>query len=420
MIRTPKPLALACLLGPALGLGGVARADFLADSKASVEARNMYMNRDFRQHGAAQAKAEEWAQGFTLRYESGFTEGTVGFGLDAMGQTAIKLDSGKGRRGTGLLPYGAQSHEPEDTYSELGVTAKLRLARSVLKLGTLQPQLPVAAYNDVRLLSSTYSGGLLTSQDVDGLTLNVGRLEKINLRDSSSNDEMNYGGVESAHLDLIGGSYAVNPGLTLSYYAAQMEDIYRQHFVGLVHNATLGDGVTLKTDLRYFDTGEHGDHRYRSAKRVDGGRIDNRFFNGMLTLGMGAHKVGLGYQNLSGDGDFAYPGLDPYSVNLVTFNVFTKAETDAWQARYDFDFAALGIPGLSFMTRYVSGEHVQTASVRNGKEWERDTDLAYVFQDGPLKGFNVRLRNATFRSSNGLTTDVDENRLILGYTLPLF
>ncbi len=414
-IRTTH--ALTCLLAT---LAGSAHADLVKDSKASIEARNMYMNRDFRQGGAPQAKAEEWAQGFTARFESGFTEGTIGVGLDAIGQMAIKLDSSRDRRGTGLLAYGAQSLEPEDNYSELGLTAKLRASRSVLRIGTLQPQLPVAAYNDVRLLSSTYAGGLLTSQEFDGLTLNLGRLEKINLRDSSSNDEMNYGGVQSAHLDLLGGSYALSPALTLSYYHAQMQDIYRQHYLGLVHNATLGEGITLKTDLRYFDTGEDGEHRYRSAARVDGGRIDNRFFNGMVTLGMGAHKFGLGYQNLSGDGDFAYPGLDPYSVNLVTFNVFTKAETDAWQARYDFDFVALGVPGLSFMTRYVSGRNVQTATVQDGREWERDTDLVYTFQDGSLKGLNIRLRNATFRSGDGLRTDVDENRLIIGYTLPLF
>ncbi|WP_437882200.1 OprD family porin [Pseudomonas sp. LRF_L74] len=411
--------AFACLFGSAWGFSGLAHADFFADSKATLEARNMYMNRDFRQSNATQAKAEEWAQGFTLRYESGFTEGTIGFGLDAISETAIKLDSSRDRRGTGLLAYGAQSLEPEDNYSELGVAAKVRLSKSVLKVGTLQPQLPVAAYNDVRLLSSTYAGGLLTSQEVDGLTLNVGRLEKINLRDSSSNDEMNYGGVESAHLDLAGGSYAVNPNLTLTYYYAQMDDIYQQHHVNLIHNARLADGITLKTDLRFFDTAENGAHRYRSATRVDGGRIDNRFFNGMLTLGVGSHKFGLGYQNLSGDGDFAYPGLDPYSINLVTFNVFTKAETDAWQARYDYDFAGLGIPGLSFMTRYVSANHIETAAVSGGKEWERDTDIVYTFQDGSLKGLNIRLRNATFRSSGGLTTDIDENRVIIGYTLPL-
>ncbi|MGH8465959.1 MAG: OprD family porin, partial [Pseudomonas sp.] len=358
-------------------------------------------------------------QGFTARLESGFTEGAVGVGLDAIGELGIKLDSSRDRRGTGLLAYGAESLEPEDTYSELGLAAKVRLSKTVLKVGTLQPQLPVAAYNDTRLLSSTYAGSLLTSQEIAGLTVNAGRLEKINQRDSSSNDEMNYSGVDSAHLDLVGGTYALSPTLALSYYYAQMDNIYQQHYAGLVHNATLAEGVTLKTDLRYFDTGEQGDQRFRSAARVDAGRIDNRFFNGMVTLGVGAHKVGVGYQNLSGEGDFAFPGLDPYSVNLVTVNTFTKAETDAWQARYDYDFAALGVPGLAFMTRYVNGRNIETARVSGGKEWERDSDLVYVFQSGTFKGFNVRLRNATFRSSGGLTSDIDENRIIIGYTLPL-
>jgi len=415
-IRLPAPLLAA--LG--LALSPAAMAGFIEDSKGSFEARNMYMNRDFRQSNAPQAKAEEWAQGFTARVESGFTEGVLGLGLDAIGETAIKLDSSRDRRGTGLLAFGAESQEPEDTYSELGLTAKVRLSKSVLKVGTLQPQLPVAAYNDTRLLSSTYAGTLLNSQEIGGLTLNAGRLEKINLRDSSSNDEMNYNGVESAHLDLAGGSYAINPSLLLSYYYAQMDNIYQQHYAGLLHNATLAEGITLKTDLRYFNTGESGDHNFRSAARVDGGHIDNRFFNGMLTLGVGAHKFGAGYQSLSGDGDFAFVGLDPYSVNLVTVNTFTKAETDAWQARYDYDFAALGVPGLAFMTRYVNGRNIETAKVSGGKEWERDTDLVYTFQSGTFKNFNIRLRNATFRSGAGLTSDIDENRLILGYSLALW
>jgi hypothetical protein len=33
---------------------------------------------------------------------------------------------------------------------------------------------------------------------------------------------------------------------------------------------------------------------------------------------------------------------------------------------------------------------------------------------------SVRWRNVTFRSGDGLTTDADENRLIIGYTLALW
>ena len=72
------------------------------------------------------------------------------------------------------------------------------------------------------------------------------------------------------------------------------------------------------------------------------------------------------------------------------------------------------------MTRYVVGRNARNATTRSGQEWERDTDLAYVVQSGSLKGLSLRWRNLSFRSGNGLTTDIDENHLILGYTLALW
>jgi hypothetical protein len=83
-----------------------------------------------------------------------------------MGQLGIKLDSSPDRRNTGLLPFGPNSHEPADDYSELGLTGKVRVSKSTLRLGTLQPILPVVVYNDTRLLASTFQGGLLTSQEL--------------------------------------------------------------------------------------------------------------------------------------------------------------------------------------------------------------------------------------------------------------
>lgn len=390
-----------------------AMAGFVEDSHAKIELRNHYINRDFRQDNAPQSKAEEWAQGFTARLESGFTDGPLGFGVDAMGQLGIKLDSSRDRRGTGLLPYGRTSLEPADDYSELGLTAKVRLSKSVLRLGTLQPLLPVVTYNDTRLLASTFKGGLLTSQELDGLTLNGGRLTKANLRDSSSNDDIGYGAATSDHFDFGGGTYAFSPQLAVTYYYAKLEEIYRQQYVGLVHTLPLAEGMSLRSDLRYFDSRGDG------AERA--GRIDNRNFNGMFTLAVGAHKFSGTFQQMSGDSAFPFlNGGDPYTVNLVTYNTFTRAGLDSWQARYDYDFAALGIPGLTFMTRYTDGRHAKAAGIDNGRERERDTDLAYVIQSGPLKNVSLRWRNVTFRSGNGLTNALDENRLIVGYTLALW
>ena len=57
---------------------------------------------------------------------------------------------------------------------------------------------------------------------------------------------------------------------------------------------------------------------------------------------------------------------------------------------------------------------------RNGeqnKEWERDIALDYVFQDGALKGLGLGWRYGVLRGN--AATDVDQNRLIVSYTLPL-
>ena len=191
MSKSPlaRGVALAAL-GTSLTLPTISQAAFIEDSKASVELRNFYMNRDFRQEGAAQSKAEEWAQGFLLRYESGYTEGTVGFGVDAIGTLGLKLDSGGGTSGTGLLQRDRESGEAQDSYGDLGVTAKVKVSNSVLKVGTLMPKLPVVQANDSRLLPQSFQGGWINSQEFAGLTFDAGQLSRVNQRDSSDHETM--------------------------------------------------------------------------------------------------------------------------------------------------------------------------------------------------------------------------------------
>ena len=309
-----------------------------------------------------------------------------------------------------MLPVGA-SGEPADDYSELGLTAKARISKSTLHVGTLLPVLPVVQYNNTSLLPGTYVGGMVTSQEVDGLTVHAGRLTEYNLRDSSNNQEF---APNIDNFDFAGGSYAINPQLSASYYYGDYDNAYKQHFGGLVHSMPLGEGLSLRTDLRYFNSQDQGDKAL--------GRIDNDMYQGMFTLGVGAHKFGAGYQSLSGKGNFPFiAGSDPFSINLVTYNTFTQAGTDAWQVRYDYDFASLGVPGLAFMTRYVSATNIENATKTfdDGKQWERDTDVVYTLQSGTLKGLRVHLRNTTFRADSKVTRDVDENRVIVSYTLPL-
>lgn len=85
-------LALAVALGVLAQQAGA--AGFVEDSKLSVSSRTMYFDNDNREeHNKDQ---RESGQGFKLDYQSGFTEGTVGFGFDAQAVWGIHLDGGKG------------------------------------------------------------------------------------------------------------------------------------------------------------------------------------------------------------------------------------------------------------------------------------------------------------------------------------
>ncbi|MNF44878.1 Porin-like protein NicP precursor [compost metagenome] len=389
-------------------------ADFAGDSQLSLETRNFYMNRDFRGNTVGNHKAEDWAQGFILRMDSGFTEGSVGFGVDALGLLGVKLDSGRGTSGTGVLQV-QKDGEASDEFGFLGLTAKAKVADSLLTVGTHAPTLPIAFRNDTRLLPQTFEGAQLVSKDIDKLTLTAGQFRGTRLRDSTDYEDIRMaafaegggltgGGVASDRFNYAGASYTPQANLTATYFYAELQDNYHQHYGNLLHSLALSEDLTLKSDIRYFDSGKEGNTG-----------VDNRNLGAMLTLAYQGHALGFAYQDQSGDTGlpFIAGGTDPWALNTVTYNHFLRAKEDSWQLRYDYNFAAAGIPGLTLMTRYIRGDNF-TIGGANAKNWERDIDLGYAIQSGPLKNLSLRLRNVAYRGSH--TTDVDENRLIVGYT----
>jgi hypothetical protein len=86
--------------------------------------------------------------------------------------------------------------------------------------------------------------------------------------------------------------------------------------------------------------------------------------------------------------------------------------------RHDYNFVALGIPGLTLMNRYISGDNVHTSATSDGKEWGRESELAYTVQSGSFKSLNLRWRNSSIRRDYS-SNEFDENRLIISYPFSL-
>ncbi|KPA92263.1 MULTISPECIES: OprD family porin [Pseudomonas] len=448
-------LALAVAVGVLAQQAGA--AGFIEDSKATLGLRNFYINTDNRD-GANTAtsrnKNEEWGQGFDLRFISGYTQGTVQFGVDAIGLYGIRLDSSRDKSGNAngaanggtVFPTNGQNGAVPD-FASLGLTGKVKVSQTELKIGTLQPNNPVIKTNDGRLLPQTFTGGEIKSNEIKDLTLTGGLINSAKGRNSTNDQSLSIAGAngttaaarDSNKFYYGGADYKITKDLTASYYYGELKDFYSQNFLGLVHNWAIGPGV-LKSDLRYYrsrdngangdtanyyTTGWYSDHTTNATKVK--GKVDNDLYSYLALYSVEGHTFGAGYQYTKGDSDFPWlnqgDGSSNSTITDVQIQKFARAGERTWQARYAYDFAKVGVPGLTAGIVYLRGDNIDTivSGVRaNGSsEWERDISLAYVVPEGTFKNLGFAWKNAMWRTDLPNTRSQDENRLIVSYSIPL-
>lgn len=345
-------------------------------------------------------------------FESGFTQGTVGVGVDAFGLAGFKLDSGKGRAGTDLLPVG-DSGEAADNYSEAGAAVKVRLSNTVLKYGNQFVELPVFSTGDSRLLPEVATGTLVTSEEIEGLTLVAGRLTALSTYDQTDRDSANDGeGLKSA--DVFGGTYAFTDDLSASLYHSDVEDHFKKNYLNVNYVMPLSDSQSLSFDFNAYDSKDQGQEL--------SGEVDNRAYSLAAAYAFDAHTVTLAYQRMSGDTGYVY-GVDGDGTiwlnNSMQYSDFNRQDEKSWRLGYDLDLAAYGVPGLSFGANYVYGTDIDTDTNSNAKEREIDLSVGYVVQAGPAKDLSFKVKQAFYRASSDINDDVNEVRVIAEYPLNL-
>ncbi len=401
---------------------------FTADSSLRLLNRNFYFNRDFRSADPGdQSYREEWAHGLMAFYESGFTQGAVGFGADAHGFLGVKLDSGRGTTGTDLLPVDSDGRA-EDDYSSAGGAVKMQVSSTQLRYGELRTSAPVFATADSRLLPETATGFLVTSEEIENLSLQAGHFTAYKFRDSSNQDDellINYGeGDLGKSIDFAGGTFQATDSLSASLFASEFDETWRQYYGNLNYNLPLTESQALNVDFNLYRTNDTGDALQ--------GEIDNTTYSIAAAYSLGAHKFTLAYQDVDGDTPFDYIGGDSiFLANSIAYSDFNGANERSYQARYDLDLASYGVPGLKFMVRYVTGDDIDGTKVdpnggyaglqgEGGKHWERNFDVKYTLQSGPAKDLSFRLRQATHRANDAQgEDDIDEVRLIIEYPLEI-
>ncbi len=389
---------------------------FVEDASLDLLLRNTYFNRDYKD-GAPDRRS--WGQGFITTFESGFTQGTIGVGVDAYGILGVRLDGGRGHTYAAMFDRDSNG-DPERDLSQAGAAIKAQFSNTVIKYGNQMPMMPVLAYDDSRLLPETFTGTLVTSKEIEGLELNAGRFTADSAMASSSRDSV---GLKSA--DVFGGTYQFNDSLSASLYFSDIEDVYKKKYANVNYVMPMGAEQSLSFDFNIYKT------------KYDNETIPNELF-GDGTLGddstiwslaakysVGAHAFILAHQRVSGDAGYAYDLGDGGSAIWVAnsyYSDFNWKDERSYQASYELDFSSFGAPGLFWKTAYVYGDNIDTAS-GEGKEREFFNQVQYVVQSGPVKDLSLKLRNSIYRSNGALrdagSPDLNEIRAFIEYPLSI-
>lgn len=401
-------LAASLLPTAALAEPSTDKNGFFEGAEASVLLRHTYWNRDWKD---GVDDVNTWAQGVIATFSSGFTEGPVGFGVDAFGLLGIRLDGGQ----NDMFPN--RDKHREDSLGQAGAALKARLSQTTLSVGQQMPTLPVLYADDSRLLPQSFTGALLTSQEIEGLQLDLGRFTQDSPLGTSARD--------AGHLDrieVVGGRYQVNPQLSAALYASWVQDVYRKKYLGLSYALPLAERQALSFDFNYYRTAYASD---TIADRYFGNGIlgdDNQLWSLSARYSHGAHAYILAYQENSGDVGYAY-GLGDGTGAIWVANSyladFNNKDEHSVQASYELDFADYGVPGLSWKTAYVYGYNIDIGTNKDAQEREIFNQVSYEVQSGPAKDLKLRARNSILRGSNGLVPDGNEWRLFVEYPLEL-
>lgn len=377
-------------------------AGFVADSHFGLEWRNYtdyYHSSGISRHA--------WVESLQAKFESGFTRGPIGFGIDAALFGALKLDGGRGARN---MVYNGRHGDGERrlAWAYPGLySLKARISDSILKYGLQQVSNPFLDPHDNRALPPSFLGASLLSREVSGLALQAGSFTKADPRGQTNLVDLRttYGRVSFKRVSYAGATWDYSPDGSVSLYADQADDLWRQYYASLQH--AIGNVRSLRVTgfANIYSTHDTGASRQ--------GPIHNNAYSASLSAQHGPHGLLVAYQKILGDQFFDYidETAGVYLVNSMDVD-YNAPHEQSLQLRYTFDGKQAGLPGLTAIVWAQQGWGADTSAgaqryaqvgapydalyQRNGeplhgRHHEFGFIPTYVVQSGPLRNAKFTL-----------------------------
>ena len=404
-------------------LGGTTR-NWFAHERGARDTRWGYYKRDGSR--SSTDRRDNWLQGTILQYNSGFSQGTVGFAAEVAGYNAIALE--QGRSSVAGPNNRTLTHGDGDVvgqWSKLGLAnLQARISNTTLTAGRQNMDTPMIAVIGNRALPSSFQGVSLHSAEFDNLSFDLGSFDRVSPRTEQSlskfRSENSAGGLETDRVSTFGASYQPFRSLTTSLFAAKVDDFWNQYYFGATHELGDSERLSLTTGLNYYKTRDEG--------RSKLGAIDNNAYSLSLGLRHQAHSLTVGYQEIDGNEffDYLHETNGIFLANSL-FSDYNGPNEKSLSLAYVLDMAPFGVPGLKFNlynargwgidgTHYKgTGYDVKGMDGETHYEWSAGT--TYVMQDGPLKNSSIRATYTTHRASKG-QADGNQDELRVVTTIP--
>jgi hypothetical protein len=375
---------------------------FFRDTRMNLHLRTYYFNQT-----STDGKVQEaLATGGWLDYRSGWLLDT--FAVGAVGYLSEPLYAPRDRDGTLLLETGQQG------YAVLGQAwaalrykdyALLKGPRQLVDQGYVNPF-------DSRMTPNTFEGVTLSGK-VGPVEYYGGYLGRMKPRSEDEFSWMTQVAGVVRHTNGLGmASVTVTPWKELSLYAAEyyLQDAYNTAFGQITYKQALMPDWGLAFGFQYTD------------QRC----VGNQFLGDFVTWNVSG-QAQLSYAGATFTAATAFTGMaDDIRTPFGRFpgylklqiNDFDQANQNVWGVGLAYDFARLGLRGLSATTLYAQGTNAvkpgtsePVANLREG-----NFSLDYVAPARVLQGFTFSFQAAV--GSKGEPRLENQFRIIVNYEIP--
>lgn len=378
---------------------------FWRDTSFNVHVRSYYFGSDTPGTG----KKEAWALGGWLAYESGWWKDRLKIGLT--GYTSQKLYGPEDRDGTLLLKSGQEGFSLlGQAYLQTRVADEinLRIYRQILDL-------PYINQDDSRMVPNTFEAYTLDGESIGHFDFIVSHVTKMKTRNASKFRPMSeiagFPGTDKG-LTLGGLTYSLSDDIYIGAINQYSWDLWNTAYTEAAGIWNLSEGVEIGLTAQYTDQRNVGD-------ALDGIFSTSAMGAAMAFSWQGA-IVSFAVSTTDDDSRIRRPyGGTPSFVSLMQAK-FDRAGENAWRAGLSFDFAAMGIDGLSAFLDYAKGDTPDSGTAASPDQDEFDYTVDYHFKEGRFDRLWLRVRGSFLNQDGPEGKDTDEFRIILNYDLPVF